>query len=222
MARCGRPRRRRAASPKPRGSASGTAIVPTSVADTPDLELVRVGTVHEALRPRPRAARETGPGGRAETVARAAIVSASSRTREPVRVRFPTAAPAEQEDPRPCRQRPDRKAMLAALRLVAPGRPLREGLDRIVQAKMGALVVIGDGPDVLALCSGGFLLDAEFTPQRLVRAGEDGRGDDPVGRTAAGSHGPTSSWSRTPTSRRSRPAPGTAPPSGSPSRSTPR
>jgi diadenylate cyclase len=59
------------------------------------------------------------------------------------------------------------EAMLSALRLVAPGRPLREGLDRILQAKMGALIVIGDGPDVLGLCSGGFLLDAEFTPQRL-------------------------------------------------------
>jgi diadenylate cyclase len=57
--------------------------------------------------------------------------------------------------------------MLSALRLVAPGRPLREGLDRILQAKMGALIVIGDGPDVLGLCSGGFLVDAEFTPQRL-------------------------------------------------------
>jgi diadenylate cyclase len=57
--------------------------------------------------------------------------------------------------------------MLAALRLVAPGRPLREGLDRILQARMGALIVIGDGPDVLSICSGGFLLDAEFTPQRL-------------------------------------------------------
>lgn len=59
------------------------------------------------------------------------------------------------------------EAMLAALRLVAPGRPLREGLDRILQASMGALIVIGDGPDVLSICSGGFLLDAEFTPQRL-------------------------------------------------------
>ena len=59
------------------------------------------------------------------------------------------------------------EAILAAMRLVAPGRPLREGLDRIIQAKMGALIVVGDGPDVLALCSGGFLLDAEFTPQRL-------------------------------------------------------
>ncbi|MGH8983823.1 MAG: DNA integrity scanning diadenylate cyclase DisA [Acidimicrobiia bacterium] len=59
------------------------------------------------------------------------------------------------------------EAMLAALRLVAPGTPLREGLDRILQAGMGALIVVGDGPDVLGVCSGGFLLDAEFTPQRL-------------------------------------------------------
>jgi len=57
--------------------------------------------------------------------------------------------------------------MLQALAEVAPGRPLREGLDRILQAKMGALIVVGDGPDVLAICSGGFLLDAEFSPQRL-------------------------------------------------------
>src|SRR5712692_1173329 len=57
--------------------------------------------------------------------------------------------------------------MFAALGLVAPGTPLREGLDRILQARMGALIVVGDGPEVLNLCSGGFLLDAEFTPQRL-------------------------------------------------------
>lgn len=54
-----------------------------------------------------------------------------------------------------------------ALAKVAPGTPLREGLDRIVKAHMGALVVLGDGPDVLNICSGGFLLDAQFTPQRL-------------------------------------------------------
>ena len=32
---------------------------------------------------------------------------------------------------------------------------------------MGALIVVGDGPEVLNVCSGGFLLDAAFTPQRL-------------------------------------------------------
>jgi diadenylate cyclase len=57
--------------------------------------------------------------------------------------------------------------MIEALASIAPGRPLREGLDRILQANMGALIVVGDGPDVLGICSGGLLLDAEFTPQRL-------------------------------------------------------
>src|SRR5438034_2121952 len=58
-------------------------------------------------------------------------------------------------------------APLDALAAVAPGRPLREGLDRILQAGMGALIVVGDGPEVLNICSGGFLLDAAFSPQRL-------------------------------------------------------
>ncbi len=62
---------------------------------------------------------------------------------------------------------PRSEAMMVALRLVAPGTQLRDGLDRILQARMGALIVIGDGPDVLSVCSGGFLLDSEFTPQRL-------------------------------------------------------
>src|SRR5512139_1765950 len=57
--------------------------------------------------------------------------------------------------------------LLAALSVVAPGTPLRSGLDRILQAKMGGLVVVGDGPEVLNICSGGFLLDAAFSPQRL-------------------------------------------------------
>ena len=58
-------------------------------------------------------------------------------------------------------------AFTDALAMVAPGQPLREGLDRILQANMGGLIVVGDGPEVLAICSGGFLLDAEFSPQRL-------------------------------------------------------
>ncbi|MFN0093068.1 MAG: DNA integrity scanning diadenylate cyclase DisA [Acidimicrobiales bacterium] len=57
--------------------------------------------------------------------------------------------------------------LLAALAGVAPGSALREGLDRIVQSGKGALIVVGDGPEVLNICSGGFLLDASFTPQRL-------------------------------------------------------
>ncbi len=60
-----------------------------------------------------------------------------------------------------------RAALIEALGAIAPGRPLREGLDRILQANMGALIVVGDGPEVLGICSGGLLLDAEFSPQRL-------------------------------------------------------
>jgi diadenylate cyclase len=62
---------------------------------------------------------------------------------------------------------PRSEALLASLRLVAPGTLLREGLERIIQARMGALIVVGAGPEVLGVCSGGFLMDAEFTPQRL-------------------------------------------------------
>ena len=57
--------------------------------------------------------------------------------------------------------------MADALALVAPGQPLREGLERVLLAKRGALVVVGDGPAVLSICTGGFLFDAEFSPQRL-------------------------------------------------------
>ncbi|MDA8288480.1 MAG: DNA integrity scanning diadenylate cyclase DisA [Actinomycetota bacterium] len=50
---------------------------------------------------------------------------------------------------------------------VVPGSPLREGLERILRAHLGALVVLGDGPEVLRICSGGFHIDAEMSPQRL-------------------------------------------------------
>ena len=66
-----------------------------------------------------------------------------------------------------------------ALAQVAPGTPLRDGLDRIVRAKMGALLVLSDDPAVLEICSGGFLLDSPFTPQTPERAGQDGRRHHP-------------------------------------------
>jgi diadenylate cyclase len=58
-------------------------------------------------------------------------------------------------------------SLLGALAQVAPGTHLREGLDRILQGGKGALIIVGDGPEVLNICSGGFLLDAAFSPQRL-------------------------------------------------------
>lgn len=54
-----------------------------------------------------------------------------------------------------------------ALRIVAPGTPLREGLENILRARTGGLIVVGDTPPVLALLDGGFRIDAEFQPQYL-------------------------------------------------------
>lgn len=59
------------------------------------------------------------------------------------------------------------KAMMRTLASVAPGTPLREGLNRVLQSGRGGLIVLADSEDVLNICSGGFLLDAAFTPQRL-------------------------------------------------------
>ncbi len=58
--------------------------------------------------------------------------------------------------------------MADALAMVAPGRPLRDGLERVLLAKRGGLVVVGDDAAVLSICTGGFLIDAEFSPQRLT------------------------------------------------------
>lgn len=58
-------------------------------------------------------------------------------------------------------------ALYRALAQVAPGRALRDGLDRILQSGRGALIVIGNSPEVLNICSGGFLMEAKFSPQRL-------------------------------------------------------
>jgi diadenylate cyclase len=50
---------------------------------------------------------------------------------------------------------------------VAPGTPLREGLERILRGRTGALVVLGFDRYVEAICTGGFTLDVEFSATRL-------------------------------------------------------
>jgi len=59
------------------------------------------------------------------------------------------------------------EGMRSALARVSPGTPLRDGIDRVVRAKAGALLVLSDDADVLSICSGGFLVDAPYSPQRL-------------------------------------------------------
>ncbi len=55
------------------------------------------------------------------------------------------------------------------LRLVAPGTPLREGLDSILGAGNGTLIVLGDGQAVRDLLRGGFQVGLDFTPAALFQ-----------------------------------------------------
>ena len=50
------------------------------------------------------------------------------------------------------------------LKLVSPGTSLREGLDNILRAKTGGLIVIGDSDNVMKLVDGGFNINSEYTP----------------------------------------------------------
>lgn len=50
---------------------------------------------------------------------------------------------------------------------MAPGTPLREGLQRILRGRTGALVVLGYDKQVDSLCTGGFSLDIDFSATRL-------------------------------------------------------
>ncbi len=53
------------------------------------------------------------------------------------------------------------------LKLIAPGTPIRDGLENILKAKTGALIVISDTKEVLDLVDGGFKLDIDYTSSRL-------------------------------------------------------
>jgi len=57
--------------------------------------------------------------------------------------------------------------MRATLALVAPGTALRDGLERILRGRTGALIVLGYDRNVEAICTGGFPLDVEFSATRL-------------------------------------------------------
>src|SRR5215813_9349258 len=55
----------------------------------------------------------------------------------------------------------------ATLALMAPGTQLRDGLERILRGRTGALIVLGYDRTVESICTGGFVLDVEFSSTRL-------------------------------------------------------
>ena len=58
-------------------------------------------------------------------------------------------------------------AVRSYLAAIAPGTVLRDGLDRIVNGRTGALVVLGENERLKALCTGGFSIDAPLTATSL-------------------------------------------------------
>jgi diadenylate cyclase len=59
------------------------------------------------------------------------------------------------------------KELLSILKLIAPGTSLREGLENVLRAKTGGLIVIGDTDVVLSIVDGGFSINSEYTPTYL-------------------------------------------------------
>jgi diadenylate cyclase len=71
-----------------------------------------------------------------------------------------TRTPSE-DDPRRDPQ------LLAAIKTIAPGTPVRQAVDDVIRSHEGALIVIADPQELSFLYSGGIRLDAPFRPQLL-------------------------------------------------------
>lgn len=58
-------------------------------------------------------------------------------------------------------------AITKILRMVAPGTVLRDGIDNILRAKTGGLIVVGVSDTVFSMVDGGFSIQCELTPSHL-------------------------------------------------------
>lgn len=54
-----------------------------------------------------------------------------------------------------------------AIKILAPGTILREGLENILSARTGALIVVDDIPQVMDITVGGFEINADLTPANI-------------------------------------------------------
>ena len=59
------------------------------------------------------------------------------------------------------------EGIIESIRLLAPGTPLREGMENVLRAKTGALIVIGDTEEVMRLVDGGFFVNIDFSTAYL-------------------------------------------------------
>lgn len=59
------------------------------------------------------------------------------------------------------------KNLLDLLNIMAPGTSLRDGLENVLKAKTGGLIVIGDEDDIMKITDGGFYINSEYSPAYL-------------------------------------------------------
>lgn len=55
------------------------------------------------------------------------------------------------------------KELLNVLKLMAPGTPLRDGVENILKAKTGGLLVLGDNQEILKIVDGGFSINSDYS-----------------------------------------------------------
>lgn len=61
----------------------------------------------------------------------------------------------------------NRDVISEMLKLVAPGTAFREGLENVLRAKSGGLIVVGYSPEVMEIVDGGFSINCDFSPSYL-------------------------------------------------------
>ncbi|MGJ7913541.1 DNA integrity scanning diadenylate cyclase DisA [Neobacillus sp. LXY-1] len=64
-------------------------------------------------------------------------------------------------------KRPVELSVSDVLQFIAPGTPIREGIDNVLRANTGGLIVIGYNDKVKSIVDGGFEINCTFTPSNL-------------------------------------------------------
>jgi diadenylate cyclase len=59
------------------------------------------------------------------------------------------------------------KSMLQTLKMISPGTQLRQGLENVLKAKTGGLIVIAKNEETMKIVDGGFKINADYSPAYL-------------------------------------------------------
>ncbi|EYE88940.1 DNA integrity scanning protein DisA [Fervidicella metallireducens AeB] len=59
------------------------------------------------------------------------------------------------------------KELMNVLAMMSPGTPFRDGLENVLKAKTGGLIVVGDQEEIMKIVDGGFYINSEYTPSYL-------------------------------------------------------